>query len=146
MLLHPMSSFAPEEITTDVTVWTNESFFIGKTEVYVGVTEDTNVTEAYRTTVQGIITTRIALGGYRLAAVLNELFANNTGPETDGVLGPSWTAVEEWLLLTNIVTLVALGGVTFVLLRKQNELQGKSVNGCCATSQPLVFHAGMDVI
>ncbi|MHA3773992.1 S1/P1 nuclease [Verrucomicrobiota bacterium sgz303538] len=67
--LHPdWKNYSPEE-------WVEESFQIAKRDVYSGVKHNERPGQEYQNKVQQIAAERIATAGYRLAAVLNQIFA-----------------------------------------------------------------------
>jgi hypothetical protein len=72
-----ISKFAansPEAQNLDPAVWIKESFDLARTQVYVGIKEEGKVDEEYKAKVIAICSARMALAGYRLAALLNQLY------------------------------------------------------------------------
>jgi len=53
--------------------WAKESFNLAKINVYQGIKEDVIPSDAYRANAQKVSARRIALAGYRLAAILNKV-------------------------------------------------------------------------
>lgn len=84
---HPYNSFPPEiRDSTDFSLWKNESFKITDEIVYgESIVPGGSIPEEYRRVAQDIIRERVALGGYRLAAVLNNIFHKDRkdGPEVE---------------------------------------------------------------
>ena len=54
--------------------WANESFTLGKTVAYNGITNNSQPNAAYRTKALQVARQRAAWGGYRLAALLNSIW------------------------------------------------------------------------
>ena len=68
----------------DVDKWTQESFQVSKDAVYPTVEPNVPLSQAYITKAQGAIEKQIALGGLRLAYVLEHIFGTasvNQQPE-----------------------------------------------------------------
>lgn len=74
MNAHPASSL-PEASNLDPAEWARESHQLGRKEVYAGVTENSTPSNTYRNKVRDISRRRMALGGRRLANLLNDIFA-----------------------------------------------------------------------
>jgi hypothetical protein len=53
--------------------WAKESYNLAKANVYQGIDEDVIPSETYRANAQKVSARRIALAGYRLAAILNKV-------------------------------------------------------------------------
>jgi S1/P1 nuclease len=71
---HPISSFTAAELDAGVDVWARESVEIAQRVLYPPTLAEHAVPSAeYRKTADGVAETRIALAGYRLAAVLNKV-------------------------------------------------------------------------
>jgi hypothetical protein len=79
--------------------WAQEGFGLAQTVAYVGITNGSAPTMAYTNTAQATTEQRMAMGGHRLADLLNTLFASNApvqlAPFTtpDGGFGLSWSAI-----------------------------------------------------
>jgi hypothetical protein len=56
------------------TRWANESFALGKSVVYPGISNGTEPSAAYKTKGVQVARQRVAWGGYRLAALLNSIW------------------------------------------------------------------------
>jgi hypothetical protein len=59
---------------TNFRLWANESFALAKSAAYADITNNTQVTAAYRNRGIRIVRQRAAWGGYRLAALLNSVW------------------------------------------------------------------------
>ena len=66
----------------DVGKWTLESFEVSKEAVYPTVEPNTPLSEAYMEKARDAIQKQIALGGLRLAYVLQHIFGESEAPET----------------------------------------------------------------
>lgn len=75
--------------------WAAEGQDVAKTVSYVGVAQNTTPSSSYTNGVQATTAQRMALGGHRLADLLNTLFAIRLGSltHTNGSFGFSWNAV-----------------------------------------------------
>jgi len=71
--VHPKSSMTAAVNQHNPMEWAKESFKLGKDVVYVGVKEGTIPDDTYQKKVQETARRRVALAGYRLAAILNEV-------------------------------------------------------------------------
>lgn len=69
----PKSSMTSEINQSNPKVWAEEGLDIAKDEVYKGITENTLPDSDYQTNAQQVSARRIALAGYRLAAILNKV-------------------------------------------------------------------------
>ncbi|MBV9926513.1 MAG: S1/P1 nuclease [Acidobacteria bacterium] len=65
----------PEALDTDPHTWVMESYKLAREVVYKDITEGGEPSKAYTDAAQKLARKRLALAGYRLANVLNELFA-----------------------------------------------------------------------
>jgi len=65
----------------DVAKWTNESFEVSKEAVYPTVEPNTPLSQAYIDKAQDAILKQIALGGLRLAYVIQQIFGNADVPQ-----------------------------------------------------------------
>lgn len=70
----PKSS-VPHWRQSDPETWARESFELAEAVVYRGVSEGSEPSAAYEARAQRIVHRRLALGGYRLAALLDDVFA-----------------------------------------------------------------------
>jgi hypothetical protein len=77
--------------------WAQESSAIAQTNAYVGVTQNTTPSSGYLSRAQSTTEQRMALGGHRLADLLNTIFTTNgvqlTWFSAQGKFGFSWNAV-----------------------------------------------------
>jgi hypothetical protein len=79
--------------------WAQEGLGLAQTVSYVGITQGSAPSAAYLNTAQATTEQRMALGGHRLADLLNTLFASNAPVRlapfttTNGTFGLSWTAI-----------------------------------------------------
>lgn len=64
----------PQWADGDPECWANESLALVASDVYAGIQEGTQPSEEYEARAQKIVLQRLALGGYRLAALLNGVF------------------------------------------------------------------------
>lgn len=62
--------------------WTTESFEVSKSAVYTTVQPNTPLTEAYMVKARDAIQKQIALGGLRLAYVIQHIFGSAAATET----------------------------------------------------------------
>ena len=69
---HPPASLAAPAAATDVLGWTQEGLRVAQTVVYAGVTRGEAPSATYEAEALNVSERRIALAGYRLAALLNE--------------------------------------------------------------------------
>jgi len=69
---HPRASLAAPAAVTDVLDWAQEGLRLAQTVVYAGVTRGGAPSAAYEAEALNVSERRIALAGYRLAALLNE--------------------------------------------------------------------------
>jgi len=76
--------------------WASEGKHLAETVAYVGITLNTTPTSSYTNTVQIATAQRMALGGHRLADLLNTLYAIRLGPitHTNQAVAFSWNAVS----------------------------------------------------
>ncbi len=79
--------------------WANEGFGLARTISYAGITQNTAPSAGYLNTAQATTEQRMALGGHRLADLLNALFAPDPVrlvflARTNENLGFSWSAVS----------------------------------------------------
>ena len=70
----------------DPMTWAQESYWIAKTNAYVGITMNSTPSVAYTNKVQDITKQRMAIGGQRLAKLLNSIFVTNAPSVTSVVL------------------------------------------------------------
>ena len=66
------ASLAAPAAAADVLGWTQEGLRVAQTVVYAGVTRGAAPSAAYEAEALNVSERRIALAGYRLAALLNE--------------------------------------------------------------------------
>jgi len=62
--------------TTDFDEWVTEAFYLAKEFVYKNATYKANITEAYKKEAYQLIKHRIALGGYRLASLIEQIYSS----------------------------------------------------------------------
>lgn len=74
MAANPLASLAREVAITAPAAWANESYAIADTFVYTCPQAPTPIPAAYIAQGQAIALTRVALGGYRLATLLQFIF------------------------------------------------------------------------
>jgi hypothetical protein len=65
----------------DPAEWARESFRLARSHVYSGIEENAPPSESYTAQAQSIIAERLALGGYRLGAMLNRLLGTQGNEE-----------------------------------------------------------------
>jgi hypothetical protein len=70
----------------DPMTWAQESYWIAKTNAYVGITINTTPSVAYTNKAQTTTKQRMAIGGQRLAKLLNTIFVTNAPSVTSVVL------------------------------------------------------------
>lgn len=70
----PKSSMASEINNLDPMDWAKEGKALAISNVYVGIQQNSVPTQAYQTNAQKVSARRIALAGYRLAAILRQAF------------------------------------------------------------------------
>ncbi len=70
--IYPPASLATPVASTDVVGWEREGLQLAQTVVYAGVTRGAPPSATYRAQAFTVAERRIALGGYRLAALLND--------------------------------------------------------------------------
>lgn len=78
MTAYPASSFAPELALTNPFDWAAESNGIAASFVYTAPQSPTPLSQQYINDSQAIVQQRVALGGYRLAHLLDSIFAAPT--------------------------------------------------------------------
>jgi len=71
-----------DRLTSDPSVWAQESYDLAKNFVYVGITEGEWPSDEYLTKGQLIAKERVALGGYRLAQTIIDLWSGVDDEET----------------------------------------------------------------
>jgi len=79
--------------------WAAEGFGLARTVSYVGVTESTTPSTSYLNTVKATTEQRMAMGGHRLADLLNTIFAPDpvrlvSVTRTNAAFSFSWTAAS----------------------------------------------------
>jgi hypothetical protein len=82
----------------DPMIWALEGWSLAQTVAYVGITNNTTPTTDYTTAAQSVSQQRLALGGYRLADLLNTIFTYYPAiiqpkPATNNTVSFSWNAV-----------------------------------------------------
>ena len=70
--IHPRASLATPAASTDVVGWEREGLHVAQTVVYAGVTRGAPPSATYQAQALTVAERRIALAGYRLAALLND--------------------------------------------------------------------------
>ncbi len=70
--IHPQASLATPAASTDVVGWEREGLFLAETVVYAGVARGTPPSATYQAQALTVAERRVALAGYRLAALLND--------------------------------------------------------------------------
>src|SRR5438876_208454 len=70
--IHPRASLATPAASTDVVGWEREGLHLAQTVVYAGVTRGAPPSATYQAQALTVAERRIALAGYRLAALLND--------------------------------------------------------------------------
>lgn len=70
--IHPRASLATSAAATDVLGWEREGLHVAQTVVYAGVTRGATPSATYQDQALTVAERRIALAGYRLAALLND--------------------------------------------------------------------------
>jgi hypothetical protein len=70
---NPKSSMTNEINDSKPPNWANESYQLAKMQVYPGISENGIPSETYQTNAKKVSARRIALAGYRLAAILNKV-------------------------------------------------------------------------
>ena len=70
--IHPRASLATPAASTDVVGWEREGLHLAQTVVYAGVTRGEPPSATYQAQALTVAERRIALAGYRLAALLND--------------------------------------------------------------------------
>ncbi len=73
---YPPESF-PHRMDRNITNWSRESYDIAIAYVYDGIEPDMAPSNAYIRRGQGVAKRQIALAGYRLANLLNELYGES---------------------------------------------------------------------
>jgi hypothetical protein len=74
METYPATNFVAQLAETSVAAWANEGFDLAKTNVYVGVQPGGAPSSDYLHKLETTASRQVALAGYRLAALLNEIF------------------------------------------------------------------------
>ena len=79
--------------------WAEEGLNLAQTAAYVGITRGTSPSVAYLNTASSTSEQRLALGGYRLADLLNTLFGSNAvklacSPMTNNAFIFSWNSIS----------------------------------------------------
>ncbi|HVA57768.1 MAG TPA: S1/P1 nuclease [Gemmatimonadaceae bacterium] len=69
--MHPLSALRVQADSLDVATWEHESLVIAQRDAYSGITPGTAPSAAYQAAALAVSEARIALAGYRLAALLN---------------------------------------------------------------------------
>jgi hypothetical protein len=72
------TDFPKNSMTTEINqqnpkIWAEEGFGLARDQVYPGITENTLPGQTYQANAQKVSERRIALAGYRLAAILNRI-------------------------------------------------------------------------
>lgn len=67
---------------TDPRAWAEESFALARDVVYRGISPGSEPTPEYLVRAREVIRRRLAVGGYRLGALLNDIFAAGSEPAT----------------------------------------------------------------
>ncbi len=70
---HPRASMQPAADSQQVSVWERESLLVAQHQVYDGIVRGSAPSAAYREAALKTAEARVALAGYRLAALLNEV-------------------------------------------------------------------------
>src|SRR5438445_64594 len=70
--IHPRASLATAAASTDVVGWEREGLHLAQTVVYAGVTRGAPPSATYQAQALTVAERRVALAGYRLAALLND--------------------------------------------------------------------------
>lgn len=71
---------SPEWRDMNVSHWVKESHALAISAVYNGIQQGSNPSEAYQARAQDVCRKRMAMSGYRLAELLNELYPQSTNP------------------------------------------------------------------
>ena len=79
-------SAVPEWADTDPEAWARESFDLALAAAYEGIGEGDRPTPEYTARAREIVRRRLVLGGYRLGALLNDVYAVPATP-AEGVAG-----------------------------------------------------------
>ena len=79
--------------------WSTDSWVIAQTVTYIGITNGTSPTASYLSTAMATTQQRMAIGGQRLAKLLNTIYVTNAPPlisasVTNGNFGLSWGSVS----------------------------------------------------
>jgi hypothetical protein len=85
----------------DPFAWATEGWWLASTNAYVGVTNNTTPPAAYLSKVQGTTNQRMAMGGMRLANLLNTIYAPPPFPLAfssvgDDKVSVSWSSTPGW--------------------------------------------------
>ncbi|MES1910772.1 MAG: hypothetical protein MHM6MM_003305 [Cercozoa sp. M6MM] len=142
----PRSSFSPEELlVSDPHTWLNESFEIAKEHVYrvcqdgqspgdcIAYGETLPLESEYRRNAQDLLLTRIALGAYRLANVINSEMNTRITPELDpyddgpyrhppkGDVNRGFRTATYILAPVSALLMGVVGALLVVLLRRKQD-------------------------
>lgn len=66
----------------DPAAWVNESYELARSAVYVGIKDGGSISKDYQAKTQQICRERLAMAGYRLAALLNEIYSGTNEPSS----------------------------------------------------------------